>query len=254
MSYTGDIMPRRARVKSETGIYHVMLRGINGQQIFHDDEDNRYFLEVLGICKEISDFELFAYCLMGNHVHILLKAKSEDIDLIFKRIGTRYVYWYNQKYKRIGHLFQDRYKSEPIETDRYYLAVLRYIHKNPVKAGICETVDAYKWSSYEEYIEKSRIVDVAFALSLMTMDEFIIFNSKSDDAEFLEDNARLFRHSDTEAKAMIQELCNIRTLDEFQKFESSERNRYLSRLKEKNLSIRQLCRLTGVSRSIVARA
>ena len=128
-------MPRTARTKSESGIYHVMLRGINQQVIFKDEEDNRKFLEVLNDCKAVSGYKLFAYCLMGNHIHLLIKVEKEDLEQIFKRIGGRFVYWYNGKYSRGGHLFQDRYKSEPVETDEYFLAVLRYIHQNPVKAG-----------------------------------------------------------------------------------------------------------------------
>ena len=107
-------MPRQARKKSENGIYHIMFRGINKQQIFQENEDYRKFLNVVKECKEISGFKLFAYCLMGNHAHLLLKEGNENLDLIVKRIGSRYVYWYNTKYKRAGHLFQDRYKSEPI--------------------------------------------------------------------------------------------------------------------------------------------
>lgn len=118
-------MPRQQRKKSSSGIYHVMLRGINQQQIFHDDEDNKKFIKVLADCKAVSEFEIFAYCLMRNHVHILIKEGKEPLDLIFKRIGGRYVYWYNTKYNRVGHLFQDRYKSEPVETDEYFLMVLR---------------------------------------------------------------------------------------------------------------------------------
>jgi len=86
------------RVKSETGIYHIMLRGINQQIIFNDEEDIEKFLEVLKKCKAISEFKIYAYCFMNNHVHILLKEGKEELGQIFKRIGVRYVYWYNLKY------------------------------------------------------------------------------------------------------------------------------------------------------------
>ena len=80
-------MPRQARKKSENGIYHIMFRGINKQQIFQENEDYRKFLNVVKECKEISGFKLFAYCLMGNHAHLLLKEGNENLDLIVKRIG-----------------------------------------------------------------------------------------------------------------------------------------------------------------------
>jgi len=125
-------MPRQARQKSESGIYHIMLRGINQQIIFEDEEDSEKFIETLKTYKAISGYKIFAYCLMGNHCHLLLKVEKEDLVLIFKRIAGSYVYWYNWKYYRRGHLFQDRFKSEPVEDDVYFLTVLRYIHQNPV--------------------------------------------------------------------------------------------------------------------------
>ena len=113
-------MSRTARIRSETGIYHVMLRGINRQKIFLDAEDNLHFLEILRKCSVISGFQLFAYCLMGNHVHLLIKIGTENLGLVMKRIGIRYSGWYNQKYNRIGHLFQDRYKSEPVQDEKFF--------------------------------------------------------------------------------------------------------------------------------------
>ena len=126
-------MPRVAREKSKTGIYHIILRAVNRQIIFEEDEDAIKFLETLERYKETSGYEIYAYCLMGNHVHILLKEGKEDLGVTMRRIGASYVYWYNWKYERVGHLFQDRYKSEVVETEKYLLAVLRYIHQNPLK-------------------------------------------------------------------------------------------------------------------------
>ena len=145
-------MPRLPRQNSDSGIYHIMLRGINQQTIFEDDEDYFKFVETLENYKAISGYKLFAYCLMSNHIHILIKVEKEDLDLIMKRIAGRYVYWYNWKYYRKGHLFQDRFKSEPIEDDSYFLTVLRYIHQNPVKAGIVKSIDDYLFSSYNNYL------------------------------------------------------------------------------------------------------
>ena len=113
-------MPRSARKKSESGIYHIMLRGINKQQIFEDKEDSERFLETLYKYKKQCEYEIYAYCLMGNHLHILLKEGKEDLTLMLKRIAGSYVYWYNWKYHRSGHLFQDRFKSEPVEDNAYF--------------------------------------------------------------------------------------------------------------------------------------
>ena len=136
-------MPRQARKKSESKIYHVMLRGINQQQIFEDAEDCDKFLEVMRDCKEICQYDVYAYCLMGNHIHLLIKEGTETLEQVFKRICGRFVYWYNVKYRRVGHLFQDRFKSEPVDSNEYLLTVVRYIHQNPIKAGLCKRVSDY---------------------------------------------------------------------------------------------------------------
>ena len=91
-------MPRQARRKSESGIYHIMLRGINQQQIFEDREDYEKFLQILKDCKAVSEYKLFAYCLMGNHIHLLIQEDKEPIEQVIKRLATRFVYWYNIKY------------------------------------------------------------------------------------------------------------------------------------------------------------
>ena len=135
-------MPRTARKKSHSQIYHVMLRGINKQQIFFDKEDNEYFIGLLKRYRDSCGYQLHAYCLMGNHVHLLLQeGENKTTGEIIRHIGSAYVYWYNLKYERTGHLFQDRFKSEPVESESYLLTVFRYILMNPVKAGIC-TVSA----------------------------------------------------------------------------------------------------------------
>ena len=163
-------MPRTAREKSESGIYHIMLRGINQQNIFEDEEDNKKFIDILERYKTEIDYKIYAYCLMGNHVHLLVKEGKEELSNTMKRIGTAYVYWYNWQYGRKGHLFQDRYKSEAVENDRYFLTVLRYIHQNPIKAGLVKDIETYEWSSYKEYIGEKGIVDTDFVLSMWDTD------------------------------------------------------------------------------------
>ena len=118
-------MPRSARKKSESGIYHVMFRGINRQQVFEDEEDNRFFLQTLRKYKSECDYKILAYCLMGNHVHLLIKEGDVPLKLAFRHIGARYVYWYNTKYHRVGHLFQDRYKSEAVNDISYLIRVIQ---------------------------------------------------------------------------------------------------------------------------------
>ena len=245
-------MPRQVRIKSISGIYHIMLRGVNRQQIFQDDEDSRKFLEIISICKEISQFKLFAYCFMGNHLHLLLKEEKEPIDLIVKRIGSRYVYWYNTKYGRVGHLFQDRYKSEAINDDSYFLSVLRYIHQNPVKAGIAKKCGDYKFSSYNNYLNDKGFVDTDFALGLISLNEFESFHREYDSLKHIDiQEIADVRVTDEEAKRIIEKLTNCKTVEEYQKLPLDKQTEFIEPLRSSNISIRQLSRLTGLTIGII---
>ena len=179
-------MPRAARKISKTGIYHTMLQGINQQLIFIEDEDYKKFLEIIADCKETDDFKLHAYCLMGNHAHLLIQVMYGRPDKIFMRISAGYVRWFNRKYGRAGRLFADRFKSEPVETTEYFLTVVRFIHQNPVKAQLASSMDVYKWSSYNEYIKKRGITDRSLALKIMMRDRFIEFNNEANSDTCLE--------------------------------------------------------------------
>jgi len=240
-------MPRTAREKSESGIYHVMMRGINRQTIFEDDEDCEKFLQCIADSKEMSGFVLYAYCLMGNHVHLLLKEGKEPLEQIFKRIGARYVYWYNWKYKRSGHLFQDRFKSEPIKNDAHFLAVLRYIYQNPVKANICREPGKYRWSSYHSLGTVVPPVDGDRLLEYLPLDQLHAFVETHTEDHFLDLEPDL-RITDKEAAAMAKEIIKIENLSQIRMLPLEEQAMNIRSLHEKGCSIRQLVRLTGISK------
>ncbi len=252
-------MPRVAREKSETGIYHIILRGINRQAIFEDEEDSAEFLRTLIKYQKVSEYVIYAYCLVGNHIHLLLKEGTESLAIALRRIGASYVYWYNWKYERCGHLFQDRYKSETVEDDQYFLVVLRYIHQNPLKAGLVGNVADYKWSSYGEYIGTPKIIDADFALSLFSdsrekaFNEFKRFHDTIGCDFCLEiDEKKKLR--DDEAKEIIKRICKVTSCAKVQLFEPENRDQCLKVLKEEGLSSRQIARLTGISRGIILKA
>jgi len=247
-------MPRRGRKQSGTGVYHVMIRGINQQNIFEDDEDCERMLQILSDVRAVSKCKIFAYCLMGNHCHLLLKVEGESLEQVIKRIGARYVYWFNVKYKRAGHLFQDRYKSEAVENDTYLLSVLRYIHQNPLQANLCNRLSDYPWSSYNEYIGIPKIIDSTFVFGLVSKKEFEMFSRKESAGEFLECKKSALRVSDTEAKAIIEEVSKCSNASEFQRIDSIEKREFLKVFKEKGVSIRQISRLTGISKGIIERS
>lgn len=247
-------MPRQARKKSESGIYHVMLRGINQQQIFEDSEDYEKFLDVLKDCKEICEFKLFAYCLMGNHVHLLIKEGTEPLEQVFKRICGRFVYWYNIKYRRVGHLFQDRFKSEAVDSELYFYTVLRYIHQNPTKAGICKRIEDYAYSSYLEYTGRNDLVDTDYVFGMSTIEEFIGLNHEIVDTRCMDisDNV-VMRVTDEQARVLIRKITKCGNASEFQELDIAVRDKCLKKLREKGVSIRQLSRLTGISYGVVRR-
>lgn len=247
-------MPRQARKKSENDMYHIMLRGINKQQIFLDDEDYDKFLWVLYEVKQVSEYKLFAYCLMGNHIHLLIKCEKEPLESIFRRVGGKFVYWYNAKYQRVGHLFQDRFKSEPVDSDSYLLSVIRYIHQNPVKAGLCDNIADYRYSSFREYCGNGWIVDKDVILEMVPMEYFVAFNNSVNDDKFLEfDDNIVVRLTDEQAKTVIELYSGSKTPDEFQRVSEKEQAGYFKKFIEEGMSLRQISRLTGVNLSVIRR-
>lgn len=168
-------MPRYQRIKSKSGYYHVMVRGNEKRNIFNTDDDKQRFLEILYHKKQGGRFYIHAFCLMDNHFHLMLSEGTEAVAKVMKRISVSYVYYFNNKYKRVGHLFQDRFKSEVVEQDSYILSLARYIHQNPVKAGKVKTAGEYLWSSYACYINDNncyrKIVDTEPILGLFSTDK-----------------------------------------------------------------------------------
>ena len=129
-------------------------------------------MQILGDVKSDLGFELHAYCLMSNHVHILFREKQlGDISLIMKRLLTKYAMYFNRKYQRSGALIASRYKSAPVEVNDYFIPLQRYIHQNPLKAGLVTKLEEYPFSSYREYLFKGELVDTVFSLGLVGKDE-----------------------------------------------------------------------------------
>lgn len=248
-------MARQARVKSETGIYHIMHRGIDKRNIFIDDEDKMMFIKGLLRAKRVGKFELYAYCLMSNHVHLLMREK-ESIGKSMQRIAVSYVTWHNNKHGRTGHLFQNRYLSEPVETEAYFVTVLRYIHQNPIKAGLVKMVKDYPWSSYREYElayqGKKTHVNAHLAQSYFkTFKTFGLFINEPNSDQCLDyrptqriTDHDLLRFVNTEYSKM-----NIAKLDR------NDRNKVIKDLyRRTGASIRQIARVLGVGKHIVENA
>jgi len=161
------------------------------------------------------------------------------------------VYWHNTKYKTTGHLFQDRYKSEIVENEKYLLVVLRYIHHNPVKAGLCGELAEYPWGSYNEHPGKQRIVDTELVSGLLDKDDFEAHNRYEASEKVMENEERRFLLQDKEAREKMIALSGCNSASMFQKLDSGEIRRHISKFKDAGMSIRQISRLTGISMGIV---
>ncbi|MFA5778738.1 MAG: transposase [Elusimicrobiota bacterium] len=147
-------MPRRARFTVENGTYHIMLRGNNRANIFKNDDDFSYFLELLKDNKEKYGLKIYHYVLMDNHVHIIIwSPDGASLSAAMKRITVTYTRYYRKLYKGIGHFFQDRFKSFLIQEGKYLLECGRYVELNPVRADMVKSPEGYKWSSYGIYAE-----------------------------------------------------------------------------------------------------
>lgn len=248
-------MPRKARVKSQQHIYHVILRGINKAQIFYEDKDFRHFEKLLNRYKRKCNFQLLSYCLMGNHIHLLMKVNSEPIGDIFRHIGSSFVYWYNIKYERTGHLFQDRFKSEPVENETYLLNVFRYILNNPVKAGLCKNPADYPYSSAKEYLYgKPGISDKEIILGFLSRKAMIDFIGQNNDDRCMDiEESIKIRCTDEKAQKLI--LTEFKTTaPDFNRMDRASFNVSIYRLTRAGISIRQLSRLTGISKKIIENA
>ena len=264
-------MPRISRKLSKTGMYHVMLRGNEQRKIFLYDEDRKRFIETLREKGKEKEFSVLAYCLMDNHVHLLIREGKDQINRVMKRIGVSYVYYFNKKYKRTGHLFQDRFKSEPINDERYMLAAARYIHNNPVKAKIVEEPDQYRWSSYNEYLGRenadSGLTNKDIILQIFSNDEkiavkqFVSFTREQSDDEFID-----IKEETAPERVIQNEAEALSYIDNFlvekgQKLTGKEwtedksvRNDLIRSLKDNStLSTRKIAAIMGINRNTVQR-
>jgi REP element-mobilizing transposase RayT len=215
-----------------------MLRGVNRQSIFEDDEDYIRFISLLrNLVQRFDDTgrplpalcTIYAYCLMDNHIHLLVKEQTESISTAVKRVAVSYAYYFNRKYSRRGHLFQDRFKSEPVNDMAYFVTLMRYIHQNPVKAEIVDNIGNYRWSSWHEYASPD-----LYLPSVCTVESVFKRISQHDLIELIslpvemfedplekEEKKTLPHHvDDSEARDLLRRLCSDSNICAIQTFQS----------------------------------
>ncbi|MDD3840137.1 MAG: transposase [Clostridia bacterium] len=204
-------MPRKAREISPTDFYHVMMRGINKEKIFPGKKYKGMFLEIIQDVLTNTYIQIVAYCVMDNHIHLVLKGKINDISKALKKVNTRYAMRYNNDFDRVGHVFQGRYKSEIIKDTTHLLQAIRYVHANPIKAGLIGDIDKYSWSSYKEYLEDVTIINSEareFILDIFNGEEsYKNFHEQEDFREFLDTKEEVERNRYKLAQRIISEFC-----------------------------------------------
>lgn len=257
-------MPRLPRGKAYTKVYHVILRGNSKQDIFLDKQDYTKIIKEIYNTKEKYQYNLYVYCLMPNHIHLVIYDKNNNLSKAIQSLAVSYSSYWNKKYERVGHLFQNRFISKEVENAGYLKNLCRYIHQNPYKAGISKT-EEYQWSSYKEYISKSKIVDKKQVLLLFdptnekeAIKQFVEFHKfyfqKEELLNFLEYELGE-KLSDERANKYIADFLEIKNCQEIASFNIKKRNEYLKKIKNiKGISKEQIGRITGLSGKIVQRA
>lgn len=250
-------MPRSARTKSCNGIYHCIYRGIDKQDIFLDNQDRRKFLEEMRKTKEKYEYKIYAYCLMDNHVHMLIRDEKNVIGKIMQSLAVGYASYFNKKYERIGHLFQNRYLSKNVENLEYFLTLHRYIHQNPYD------MEHYIWSSFREYLYESDLVDTEFTLKIfgktenIAKEKFAMFVTKRNKRTMLKemkDCEMVKELADSQVIEIIKNVTDSENIFKIKEFSKEKREEYIRKLLEiEGISKPQLARILGLNKKMIQR-
>ena len=156
-------MPRSARVTIQKACYHIITRGNQKQTVFKEPSDFQKYLLLVMRYKQKHNFKLYCFCLMPNHVHMIIEVdKPETLNKIMRGLNLSYTLYFNLKYQKVGHLWQDRFKSRIIEKDAYLLECISYIETNPMRASLVSNLNEYPWSSWN-FKEDTGFLDNLYA-------------------------------------------------------------------------------------------
>ena len=254
-------MPKHLRVYSNSKTYHIIVKGIDDQNFFYEDQDRRIFLNQLLITKKKFNYKIYAYCLMDNHIHMVIKIDNVFLSKAMQSLMLRYAQYFNKKYERIGPILQNRFKSKCIESQIYFLKVCRYVHRNPINAKIAE-VENYEWSSYKEYIGEERIVDKKDLLHYFNNDikEFIKYTRESslNEIEEISEYEMINKLTDDQLAKIIMKKFKIENISDIPIF-FKEKNKlkletYIKEIKYiKGTNKTQVARVIRVGRKIIER-
>ena len=250
-------MSKYLREFSNSKIYHIIIKGIDESTIFYDDEDRNVFLNKLKVTKKKFKYKILAYCLMNNHVHLVISIENENLSKGIQSLIIRYASYFNRKYDRKGPFVQNRFNSKKVESQRYFLEVCRYVHRNPEKAGI-EKTDKYKWSSYREYIGKEKIIDRRFLMHYLGNDinnftEYTTKKESKQEVNRLAEFEMIRKLSDDIVIKIILEKFKFNSVDEIINYFKNEKNyEKIKVLKEiQGTNPTQIRRIIRVSRRLI---
>lgn len=245
--------------RTVTGFYHVCARGTGKQLIFEGDEDRWEFLELMRECCREAGVTVIAWCLMGNHVHLVLADYEDAMSAAMHRLLLTYARRFNKRTGRTGHLFQNRFDRRSLDTDRYLMAAIRYVHANPQEAGIA-LIERYPWSSFAEYLraydnDTTRgFSDPSCVLELFGSAEgFIAYSLSTPDGsepalcDMKETEWERHAFADKMAKSLGVPLCGVKAAP------PARRDTVIVGLHDAGFTVRQIERYAGIGKSTVSR-
>lgn len=248
-------MPTRRRRESRTELYHIIVKGINKERIFNQQREKIYFKQIILKYLEIVNVEIYCYCIMSNHAHFIIRAEIHALSRFMAFILSEYATYYNFKHYRNGHVFQNRFASECIEDERYFWSCLRYIHLNPVKAGMLKIPVRYRYSSMGEYAAERTVLIHERALlfyknTFRDFEEFKEFHKSREEVVFQDISDEVVLQQEEVAMSLAEDVFQEKNLSLLiQVFEEkSVRQEYIQRLKQRlkisNKKAKELCELT----------
>ncbi len=245
--------------RTVTGFYHVCARGVGKQLIFEGDEDRWEFLELMRECCREAGVTVIAWCLMGNHVHLVLADYEDAMSAAMHRLLLTYARRFNKRTGRSGHLFQNRFDRRSLDSDRYSMAAIRYVHANPQEAGIA-LIERYPWSSFGEYLRAydsavtKSFSDPSTVLELFGSAEgFIAYSLETPDGS--DPVVHDMEETEWERHAFADKMAKGLgvALDRLKAAPPAQRNVVIVGLHDAGYTVRQIERYTGISKSTVSR-
>ncbi|MBF7096280.1 transposase [Alkalibacter mobilis] len=247
-------MPRKARIESKTGYYHIMTRGINKEKIFKTDREKEKILQFIDAKDKELESRIIAYCIMDNHLHMIVDTEKDELVSLMKGINISYAMYYNQTHDRIGPLFQGRFRSENILDEKYLFGAIRYVHNNPVKAQVVKRPEDYLWSSMHEYmsdnmtlINRNTKEDI---LNRFTSNkEFKIFHEKKDKNSYLEVIEESRKDKEKNANDLIEKYLDEKAIENLGQLHNKDE--LITTLLKEDITYRRISELLGTTISRV---